>query len=203
MIDALLTPLPFSNLRELCALRVENHPQPHLALSHNFTSPAPVTRQLLASLRTDSDTRNPFPFIRLLHVSLFTRGTGIRSRTALASNGFAAKSIRIRTSEKHTRNLFRIRTSKTQDLKLFRMNTYEKTGGGAPAAGYHAAVLGNSPAGYNSAQPSQELASPPPASSTLPVALRLAEHGRASAIAEDASKCIPGRQVWRVPKLST
>ena len=39
-------------------------------------------------------------------------------------------SFRIRTSAKHTRNLFTMNTSKTQDLKLFRMNTYEKTGEG-------------------------------------------------------------------------
>ncbi len=40
-----------------------------------------------------------------------------------------AKSCRIRTSEKCTRNPFRMNTSKTLDLKPFGMNTYEKTRG--------------------------------------------------------------------------
>ncbi len=43
-------------------------------------------------------------------------------------------SLRIRTSEKRTRNPFRFRTSKTQHLKPFRMNTYKKTGEGVTVA---------------------------------------------------------------------
>jgi hypothetical protein len=55
--------------------------------------------------------------------------THLQPRPAL-SLLFTAKSRRIRTYEKRTRNPFRMNTSKTLDLKSFRIRTYKKTGGG-------------------------------------------------------------------------
>ena len=69
------------------------------------------------SLRTHSDSRNPFLLIRLLHVSLYTPGVGIGSRIGLVSNRFTAKSLGIRTYEKHTRNPIGMNSSKTKHLK--------------------------------------------------------------------------------------
>jgi hypothetical protein len=67
MIAASLTPLPLSNLRELCARRlprpgrgVKNHPQPRHALSHSFTSPAPASREGLGVLAHTQDLAQPF-----------------------------------------------------------------------------------------------------------------------------------------------
>jgi hypothetical protein len=187
MIAASLTPAPFSNLREFCALCVETHSQPRHAhaVPRQFTSLALVSRQILASPCPHRNPRlpraargNPFPLMALLHPSLHTRGWGVhRRRTSLAASQIAANSIRIRTSTKDTRNPFRISTSKTKDLKPFRMNTYRKKGRGAlPAAvgfsapGFSAPGLGYPAARHDSAQSRQELAYPPPSSSTLPVA---------------------------------
>src|SRR5580658_2090174 len=140
MIAASLTPAPFSNLREFCALCVETHSQPRHAhaVPRQFTSLALVSRQILASPCPHRNPRlpraargNPFPLMALLHPSLHTRGWGVhRRRTSLAASQIAANSIRIRTSTKDTRNPFRISTSKTKDLKPFRMNTYRKKGRG-------------------------------------------------------------------------
>jgi len=139
------------------------------------------------------------------------------SRPLARHSSLATKSFTIRTSEKCTRNPFRIRTSKTKDLKPFRMNTSRKGGGGSGTANpgcrlsYPVHPSGEEsrresmPAGYNSAQSSQELASPPRSSSTLPVARRSAELRKTNAIAEGANtrRGILGRRVWRVPNPST
>jgi hypothetical protein len=147
----------------------------------------PATRQVSSSLRID-------PPLLLLAV-----GCGLS----------AAIPFRIRTSAKHTRNPSRIRTSKTQDLKLFRMNTSRKRGRGVGPA--HSGRFLGSPAWVSGLQtrirynPFRNLPTRQRSSSTLPVAQRWAEQGRAIAIAEGAKtrRGIPGRQVWRVPKLST
>jgi hypothetical protein len=206
MIVAILTQPPLSNLRELCALCVKNHPQPRPALSHSFTSPAPASRQGLGVPAHPQDLAQPFSAHALTSYFAHTPRVGILPRATLASNGFRANSIRIGTCTKYTCNPFRIRSSKTQHLKLFRMNTYKKTGGGAPTPSNHSTVLENLPAGYNSAQPLQELASTPPASSTLPVAQGFAEQGTTSAIVEGAkmrAAVCSGRFVWRVAKILT
>jgi hypothetical protein len=97
------------------------------------------------------------------------------------------------------------------------MNTSRKGGGGSGTANpgcrlsYPVHPSGEEsrresmPAGYNSAQSSQELASPPRSSSTLPVARRSAELRKTNAIAEGANtrRGILGRRVWRVPNPST
>jgi hypothetical protein len=122
------------------------------------------------------------------------------SRLLARHSSLATTSFTIRTSGKHARNPIGMNSSKTQHLKLFRMNTYKKTGEGAPTALDRSTAFGNPPAGYNSAQPSQELASTPPASSTLPVAQGFAEQGTTSAIVEgaklrkrkDAPRGVPG-----------
>src|ERR1700734_1855730 len=147
------------------------------------------------------------------------------SRLLARHPSLAPKSFTIRTSGKCTPNPIRMCTSKTNDLKLFRMSTSKKTGRGEGLVEQPivAAVLfltqfayllreqsrrANPPAGYNSAQPSQELASMPPSSSTLPVAQRWRSRlGRA--IAADANMrrgygvrqlCCrsrhPGRRMW-------
>jgi hypothetical protein len=117
MIVASFTPPSFPHLRELRALGVEAHPQPRHALPRQFTSLAPAPRQILASLRTHSNSRNPLPFMALLHTSLDTPGVGVHPhRTSPATSQIAANSIRIRTSPKHTHNPFRIRTSKGNNI---------------------------------------------------------------------------------------
>jgi hypothetical protein len=200
MIAAFLTQPTLSNLHELCALCVKNHAQPRPALSHSFTSPAPASRQGLGVPAHPQDLAQPFSAQALTSYFAHTPGVGILPRASLASNGFRANSLRIRTSGKHTGNPTGMSSSKTKHLKLLRMNTYKKTGGGAPTPSNHSTVLENPPAGYNSAQPLQELASTPPASSTLPVAQGFAEQGTTSAIVEgaklrkrkDAPRGVPG-----------
>jgi len=203
MIAANPTPPPVSDLRELCALCVKNHPQPRPSPSRQFTSSAPASLQGLGVPAHPQDLAQPFSAQALTSYFAHTPGVGILPRASLVSNRSAANSFRTRTSEKHTRNPIGMNTSKTKHLKLFRMNTYKKTGEGAPTASNHSTVLGNPLAGYNSAQPSQELVSQRGSSSTLPVAQGLAAQGRTSAIAEgaklrkrkDAPRGIPGRQV--------
>ncbi len=129
----------------------------------------------------------PASELRVLCVSAFSSPNFSSPDFKLSTfNRFSPISFRIRTSGKHSRNPIGMSSSKTKHLKLFRMSTYKKTGEGGPTAKVRSMAFGNRLAGYDSAQPPQELASMPPSSSTLPTAQGFAEQGRASAIAEGA-----------------